>query len=118
MSKKIVFIDQIGRTIVGEQAGESDSQITVRNPAMINVNQLQNGQLQVQVFPLFFAEFIDPAQRNNGTNWIFNKAQITIGTDVVVDSRLIEQYDRVIGNVQPTTSAPANQAPTIKLFDQ
>lgn len=115
MGEKIVFLDQIGRTILGEKVNFSNTTLKVKNPAMINVNQLQNGQLQVQIFPLYFSEFLTESQRTKGTTWEFNLAQITLGTDVVVDQRLVDQYDRVVGN---TTAAPAAEAPTIKLFDQ
>lgn len=111
----IVFIDQIGRTIFGEQVNQTDSEVTVKNPAMINVNQLQNGQLQVQIFPLFFREFIEESEREKGTTWIFNKSQISITSDTVVDSKLVDQYNRVVGNVVAT---PAAGPATIKLFDE
>jgi len=116
MSEKIVFLDQIGRTIVGEKVSVDATTLTVHNPAMINVNQLQNGQLQVQIFPLYFSEFLTESQRSKGTTWKFNLAQITLGTDVVVDQRLVEQYDRVVGNTAATPVVA--EAPTIKLFDQ
>lgn len=116
MSEKIVFLDQIGRTIIGEQVSLDSTTLTVHNPAMINVNQMQNGQLQVQIFPLYFPEFLVESQRSKGTTWKFNLAQITLGVGIVVDTRLVEQYDRVVGG---TAAKPvAAEAPTIKLFDQ
>lgn len=111
----IVFIDQIGRTILGKLTSSTESQIIVKNPAMINVNQLQNGQLQVQIFPLFFREFIEESEREKGTTWTFNKSQITVSADTVVDSKLVDQYDRVVGNV---VAVPASGPATIKLFDE
>ena len=112
MSKRITFIDQIGRTILAEHVETSSTQLVVKNPAMINVNQLQNGQLQVQLFPLFFAEFLAETSRTNGTTWKFNLSQITTTDDTEVDQRLQDQYDRVFG----VKTAPA-EAPVIKLFD-
>jgi len=118
MAKNIVFIDQIGRTIFGELTDNNPDPglLDVRNPAMINVNQLQNGQLQVQIFPLFFREFVEESHREKGTTWTFNKSQITVSTDTIVDSKLVDQYDRVVGNVANVvpTAGPA----TIKLFDE
>lgn len=116
MSKNIVFIDQIGRTIFGELTDVAAETITVKNPAMINVNQLQNGQLQVQIFPLFFREFIEESEREKGTTWAFNKSQITTTSDTVVDSKLVEQYNRVVGNIAAVT--PTAGPATIKLFDE
>lgn len=110
---KVVFIDQVGRTILGEEVSRDLRTLTVKNPAMINVNQSQNGQLQVQLFPLFFAEFVESAARNTGTVWEFNRDQITLGVDTAVDERLVNQYKQVFG-----TPVPAAEPPTIKLFDE
>lgn len=112
----IVFIDQIGRTIFGQLVSSTENHLEVKNPAMINVNQLQNGQLQVQIFPLFFREFIEESEREKGTTWLFNKSQITTTDDTVVDSKLVDQYNRVVGNVALVT--PAAGPATIKLFDE
>ena len=116
MSKKITFIDQIGRTLLAEEVETTNTQLVVKNPAMINVNQLQNGQLQVQLYPLFFAEFLAESSRVAGTTWKFNLSQIATTDDAVVDQRLIDQYDRVFGAKAPAASAPA-ETPVIKLFD-
>ena len=110
---KVVFIDQIGRTILGEEVSRDLKTLSVKNPAMINVNQAQNGQLQVQLFPLFFAEFIDPNSRGEGTVWCFNRDQITLGVDTAIDERLVNQYKQVFGIAVPVT-----EPPTIKLFDE
>jgi hypothetical protein len=113
MSKRITFIDQIGRTILAEYVDISGPSLIVKNPAMINVNQMQNGQLQVQLFPLFFAEFLSEKSRKEGTTWKFNLSQIATTDDAEVDQRLQDQYDRVFGL---KSAAPA-EAPVIKLFD-
>lgn len=114
MSTKVTFIDQIGRTILGEAVETTATHLVVKNPAMINVNQLQNGQLQVQIFPLFFSEFISEANRTKGTTWKFNLAQIATSDDTIVDARIVDQYDRVFG--AKVAAAPVD-APVIKLFD-
>lgn len=114
MSNKVTFIDQIGRTVLGELVERSESQLVVRNPAMINVNQLQNGQLQVQIFPLYFSEFIAESERAKGTVWRFNLAQVATADSLQVDTRISEQYDRVFGaKVAPAAAEPS----VIKLFD-
>lgn len=112
----IVFIDQIGRTIFGQLVQSTENHIEVKNPAMINVNQMQNGQLQVQIFPLFFREFIEESEREKGTTWVFNKSQITTTDDTIVDQKLVDQYNRVVGNVAAVT--PTAGPATIKLFDE
>ncbi len=116
MSMKLVkFIDSIGRTILGEELEQGSSTLKVKNPVMINVIQQQNGQLQVQLLPLFFAEFIEPSSRGVGSAWTYNTANITLG-EVDLDSKLIDQYSRIFNGVQvaPTSSGES----VIKLFDE
>jgi hypothetical protein len=81
---------------------------------MINVAQAQNGQLQVQLIPLFFAEFVDESTRTDGTSWSYNLNTITLG-EVSLDGRLQEQYIRVFSGVaqQQTTDESV-----VKLFDE
>lgn len=113
--KIVTFIDSIGRTILGEAAEQTDSLLKVKNPAMINVAQTQNGQLQVQLIPLFFAEFVADSSKKEGTVWSYNLNSVVLG-QVDLDARLTEQYTRIFSGVP--ASAPAEQEPVIKLFDE
>ena len=56
--KYITFIDSVGRAIFGVNTSENDESITVQNPVMITVQQQEQGQMAVQLFPLFFQEFL------------------------------------------------------------
>lgn len=114
--RNITFIDSIGRTIIGEEVNRTDTTLVVKNPAMINVNQAQNGQLQVQLIPLFFAEFVDGATRADGTLWTYNTNAVTIG-EVALDGRLLEQYARVFG-AQPVSQEASEGDSVVKLFDE
>ena len=58
--KYIQFIDNSGRAILGVNSLETDNSLKVENPVMITVQQQQNGQMAVQLFPLFFQEFVNP----------------------------------------------------------
>lgn len=112
----ITFIDPIGRNIIGEQVSQSDSVLTVKNPAMINVAQAQNGQLQVQLIPLFFAEFIDETARTGGSSWKFNLQSLVVG-DVKIDARLVEQYTKVF-NPSVASQPEGEGESVVKLFDE
>ena len=58
MSQNIkVFIDHVGHTIVGEVVS-SDKALEVKNPAVLIAAPNANGQLTVQLVPVFFKEFI------------------------------------------------------------
>ncbi len=111
--KITTFIDSIGRTIIADEVKTENGLLSVKNPAMVNVVQAQNGQLQVQLIPLFFAEFIDTATRGEGTTWEYNTQNITRGS-VTFDQKLVEQYTRVFN---PAPPSPPQEAPVIKLFE-
>jgi hypothetical protein len=114
--KNITFIDSIGRTILAEEVNKTDTTLVIKNPAMINVAQAQNGQLQVQLIPLFFAEFIDASQRGDGSTWTYNLNNVTLA-EVQVDGRLLEQYTRVFTVLAQSEQGGSNPE-VVKLFDE
>jgi hypothetical protein len=114
--KNITFIDSIGRTILAEEINKTDTTLVIKNPAMINVAQAQNGQLQVQLIPLFFAEFIEASQRADGSTWTYNLNTVTLA-EVQVDGRLLEQYTRVFTVLAQGQQAESNPE-VVKLFDE
>jgi len=118
------FIDNAGRSIYGAVKEETDSSLVVENPVMITVQQQQNGQMAVQLFPLFFAEFVNPsAEEKRDTYFTYPKSSIAIGVDFDIDPRITDQYEKI---VHPVLVPPTEQAVTptengepevIKLFD-
>jgi hypothetical protein len=121
MSKYITFIDQVGRNILGIAAqNQQTGSLTVANPVMIAV-QPANGQLQIQLVPLFFAEFVKYSE-NNKRNFEFTYAvsSIALGSNFEVDEKIATQYERIVSsafNAQPVT--PVTEEPkVIKLFDE
>jgi hypothetical protein len=120
------FIDNAGRTLFGVKAAETDCTITVKNPVMISVQQQQNGQMAVQLFPLFFAEFIVPKGDDRNSNFTYSKSSIAVGEDFEIDPRIVEQYDKVVnpslvpaGQPDPVPEGAASESDpeVIKLFD-
>lgn len=110
------FIDSVGRTILGEEVSLVDGSLKVKNPAMIAVSQQQNGQMQVQLLPLFFAEFIEASSRSSGSIWTYNVNNISLG-EVDLDSKLVDQYSRIFSGVQ-VVAPPQAEESVIKLFDE
>jgi frataxin-like iron-binding protein CyaY len=120
-NKIAVFFDSVGRTILGEkiEAETTDKVLTIKNPAVVHImpNQ-QTGQLQLQILPLFFKEFL--ADKEGGTLWKYNRENITEAVDVTFDFKLEAQY-RQIFSVAPAASAPQQpqgSPEVIKLFDE
>ena len=51
----VVFVDNIGRTIVGEDVNSDDNAWTIKNPSIVHVQpNPQTGQMTVQLIPFFF----------------------------------------------------------------
>ena len=122
--KYTVFVDVIGRTIVGEEQSNTKTTLTLKNPAILHVqpNQ-QTGQISVQLVPYFFKEFVKGSV--NETEWTFNRAQITLGSSINLDDRLTVQYDNLFSAVQAPVppqlagagAGESGNPPVVKLFD-
>ena len=128
-SKYVVFVEANGRTIYGleEEDKSTDTQLAVRNPAVIFVNaNEQSGQFGVQVVPYLFREFAKDGTTSDQV-WLFNRSQITMAVDLEIDGRLHEQHTRIFsaialppdkGIVTPGQAAEeAAAGKVVKLFD-
>jgi hypothetical protein len=115
-NKKIVFVDSIGRTILGVLLEENDNTVKVQNPTMIVVQQTVTNQLQVQLMPLFFQEFIDVSTRKDGTVFEYLKTNITKIIDLNVDQSLLDHYNRIF-NPSPIITPASSETPVIRLFE-
>jgi hypothetical protein len=114
----VVFFDSVGRTILGERvdANTTDAVLSVKNPAVVHImpNQ-QTGQLQLQILPLFFREFL--ADKTEPTVWNYNRSLITEAQDVAFDFKLQAQYQQIF-NPSPIIT-PANAGgDVVRLFDE
>ena len=118
-NKIVVFFDSVGRTILGEKLEDKTTKevLTIKNPAVVHImpNQ-QTGQLQLQILPLFFKEFL--AEKDNGTVWNYNRANITEAVDVTFDFKLEAQYRQIFAaGPAPAPQQPQGSPEVIKLFD-
>ena len=118
--KYTTFIDNAGRSIFGINSSETDETITVENPVMIHVAQQENGQMAVQLFPLFFAEFVQPKEDESRQNFFtYTKSSVALGDGFDVDPRISEQYERIVNpTLVPAGSSEGEEPETIKLFDE
>jgi len=118
-NKIVVFFDSVGRTILGEKLEDKTTNqvLTIKNPAVVHImpNQ-QSGQLQLQILPLFFKEFL--ADKDTGTVWNYNRANITEAVDVTFDFKLEAQYRQIFAaGPAPAPQQPQGSPEVIKLFD-
>ncbi len=116
----ITFIDNSGRALFAEKESETDTTIVTKNPVMITVQQQQNGQMAVQLFPLFFQEFVVEQDGSRHNFFTYNKDSIAIGSGFQIEPRIIEQYDRIVNpQLVPNNNIDSGGEPeNIKLFDE
>lgn len=122
--KIIVFVDNVGRNIYGEEVSRQEKTVHVKNPAIINiVPNPTSGQLQVQVLPYFFSEFLKEKDEPK-TVWMFALKNIVEATDIELDEKLVNQYFKMFSKntiitpdreVKPV--AASNAAKVVKLFE-
>lgn len=119
--KYITFIDNAGRSIFGTKAAETKTSLTIENPVMIHVAQQEGGQMAVQLYPLFFAEFVQPDTNNGRLNkFVYHKNGIAVGKDFDVDDRIAQQYERIVNPVlvpNDRSESPELDPDVVKLFD-
>jgi hypothetical protein len=125
-NKLIVFFDSVGRTILGERvdAESNDKTLAIKNPAVVHIMpNPQSGQLQIQILPLFFKEFL--ADKNDYTLWRYQKHQITESNDITFDFKLQAQYQQLFSNIilpnagnTPAGDSSNSKNDVIKLFDE
>lgn len=116
--KNIAFINHVGQTLLGELVSEDKEKLVVKNPAILHVQPSSTGQLQVQLVPYLFREFLKPEKRNDGVVFSFAKSRI-ITCDAELDEKLIDQYLRIFQPVAVQAAAPApGKTQVVKLFDE
>jgi len=118
-SDLVCFVDN-QRSVIGEKVFESDTVLKVKNPSTVHLQQTQDGQIQVQLFPFWFSELLSVEQREKGTVWTFNKSNISYSQDhIEIDERLVQQYNRSFGYIPPQQIiTPRSSDKVIKLFDE
>ncbi len=110
----IVFVDHVGRTVIGKLVSDTEESFVVENPVIIHVQpNPESGQLQVQSFPYLFVEFINKDARDTN-KWTFFKSSVAVA-QVKLDEKIIMQYN-AINN--PAPQPPQGEPEVIKLFDE
>jgi electron transfer flavoprotein alpha/beta subunit len=112
-NKLTTFLDAIGRTIIGKITNETDEILSIQNPALVAVQpNVQSGQIQLQILPLFFKEF--QADRNEATVWHYKKSNITLADDITFVVQFTAQYEQLFA---PAAAAPQSEPSVVKLFE-
>jgi hypothetical protein len=118
MSDIKVIINHVGQTVIGRQVKSDKDTISLRDPAILHVVPNQTGQLQVQLIPLFFREFLATNSKEGATfNFPLDKI---VTTDAELDARLTLQYERIVSGAPASVpqQKTGGESPVIKLFDE
>ena len=118
------FLDSLGRTIIAEAVPElsTDSHLAVKNPVIVHIVPVgNNGQMTVQLLPVFFREFL--ADKTDDTTWKYNRTTITESEAIVFDFKLTAQYQQMFSKsnliLPPGAGEVAPPSPdVVKLFDE
>jgi hypothetical protein len=109
-----VFMDHVGHTVVGEVLESKGAKTKVKNPAILLAQPNSNGQLSVQLVPVFFKEFIQLEKREEGSVFEYPSDKI-VTSEIALEGRLVEQY---VNMFQVAKKQETKEAPIVKLFDE
>lgn len=113
-NKLTVFLDSIGRTIIGKLSNNNSDEtiLAVENPALVHIQaNPQTNQLQLQILPLFFKEF--QSDKTAPTVWNYKKSNITIAENIDFAPQFFAQYEQLFQPPQPQ-----GEPKVVKLFDE
>lgn len=112
----IVFLDNIGRIIIGTLVAENSNVIEIENPALVHIQPQPNtNQLQLQLLPLFFKEF--QADKSASTVWSFNRSHITLSNPIEFTPQFVAQYNQTFGKAVVNPAMNEAKTEVVKLFD-
>lgn len=116
MKKTILFIDHVGFSVVAEEVSCDEKLLVVKNPAVLQAMPNQQNQLQVQLLPVLYREFVDSSVRDKGVTFSYPKDRVVM-SDADLEQRLKQQYEQMFNpSTIITPDKPSEEV--IKLFDE
>jgi len=109
------IIDHVGHTIIGEVIEDKDDVLVLRSPAILHAMPNQQNQLQVQLFPVIFKEFLTGDSKKDGAKFHYKKCRI-VETELELDDKLVNQYKLMF--TDSGTPETSGDTEVIKLFDE
>jgi len=121
--KITVFLDYVGRTVFGETLDSEDVNVlNIKNPVILHVPPSDaSGRMAVQLFPLFFREFL--ADKSDDVVFSYQKDKIIMSNIESIDFRLLAQYGQLFNKNNSIVTGeqqglPQSSDSVIKLFDE
>lgn len=119
----IIFLDPVGRTIMGTVVDTNkENTLSIKNPVVIIVGGDNTGKMSVQLFPLFFREFL--GDKNADVVFNYRKDNVVLSDVDAIDFRLQAQYNQMFSknNAFVAPEGQAQSQPTdqkvVNLFDE
>lgn len=110
----ILFIDHVGFNVVAEKINQDSKTLTVKNPAVLQAAPNAQNQLQVQLLPVLFKEFLTETNRSEGVTFTYYLDRIVL-SNAVLEERLKTQYQQMFTSPSPAVS---KEPDVVKLFDE
>jgi hypothetical protein len=104
--KHTVIIDQIGRTILGIETSNTSAELTLDNPIIVHFQPSQTGQLELQLYPLFFFELLEKGSREKNS-WTYNKSAITV-SNIELNADILSRYAAINTPPEPKVEVQNN----------
>jgi hypothetical protein len=111
----IVFLDGVSRTIAGVKVADNDTTITVENPVIVNAMPNQQGQMSLQLIPVFFREILE--DQNQTCTFDYSKSEITTTNITKLNKQIEMQYAMLFKEVPVVVDTDEDADNVIELFD-
>ena len=110
----VVLLDGVSRTIAGYKDGETETTISVKNPVIVNAMPNQNGQMSLQLIPVFFREILE--DKNQECVFEYNKSDVTQTNITNLDAQIVMQYAVLFKDI-PTEVLGETDDTVVDLFE-
>lgn len=113
----IVLLDSVSRTIAGVKVSENDETITVKNPVIVSAMPNQQGQMSLQLIPVFFREILE--DKNQDCVFDYAKNAITTTNITSLESAIVVQYNALFQTFANVVDAEAgSEDKVVDLFEE
>lgn len=116
--KIVVFLDSVNRTIAGVVEGETDTTISIKNPVIINAMPRQQGQMGLQLIPVFFREVLK--NKNQDCVFTYQKDKIVTTNISDMEDQIEVEYKALFKEIPEVVAPPVEEgeANVVDLFGE
>ena len=112
----VVFLDGVSRTLAGVKVSETPTTVSIENPVIVNAMPNQNGQMSLQLIPVFFREILD--DKNQECIFEYQKDAIVTSNITKLDENIVAQYSNLFQPVPVEIDDNINGETVVDLFEE